>query len=261
MGGMKRSLGLVVAATLGTTACSMLGQETTEPRAMFFDPARADEIAAGALLDPRDLSGGGWEVTAENDFDDEDDPSFDAAIEAEPRCAGLEGLETLFGDDGDDAPPVGRAQRELSRVEESMLLPTSVQVEIEIFQTVAEVQGSWNLVRGLMEGDTFQECMRAMFAIAFTQGFTEDGGPQGVSVDVRPRETAAPVENGMAIAYDIAADLAGLEVALAMEMHMWPRGNAGVSVMFFATQDAFDTALVASAVRRVDGKLSSRSTA
>ena len=83
---------------------------------VFFAVESADDRAHAAMLDRADFPGAGWEVTATDALDvEEDDLAFEAAMENEPACStinALSGLGGIFGDDDDDELPAGRAKVE-----------------------------------------------------------------------------------------------------------------------------------------------------
>jgi len=70
----------------------------------FFDPSDADTVAHAMLPSAADL-GTGWDLVAEDAFNNADDPEFDALLATEPACEGVRELEQLAALD----PVVGSA--------------------------------------------------------------------------------------------------------------------------------------------------------
>jgi len=220
--------------------------------AAFFAVANADALAHAALPSVEELVGNGWEVTSSDSFDKGgDDLDFDKAVNEHAECAGLSGLTKIggaFGDNTNEAP-AGRAQVEFDNQLQGDI-PSSIEVQIEIQDTVAEVQDGWGIAKQLMEGDAFKSCMLAIIPQAIA------AQTEGMQVEISSRENSAtPPENGFSIAFDMQITVAGTEIAMAMEMYMWPYANASTTVTVLGSPDSFDAISVASALHTVERKL------
>ena len=231
---------LAAASACGGEDAGEGGGEETE---VFFSIDAADALAHEALPVPSDL-GTGWEVVNRDQFDEDTDrEDFAALIEGEPACStmsALAGLGGLFGS-SDDEMPAGRANVEMVWSSPDAQLPSNAEFEVEIEETVAEVQGSWKLVKELIGSEDFEGCMLAVFPKAFA----EEDMPEGVTVDVSTRAPSAQApNNGATMAYDIAMDLGAFQFDMGMEMYLWPVGNAAVTAMFVGEQDSVGADLI-----------------
>ncbi len=224
---------------------------------VFFAVDRADALAHAAILDATELPGAGWEQTAIDDFDDgEDDLAFEEAMAGEPACATMEALSGFGGffgsSDEDEELPAGRAQVEFENATIDPMLPAAIELEVEIEETVAEIQGGWGLAKELIGGDDFGACMLAILPKAFADADM----PEGVELNVALRDNSSAAPNdGVAMGFDMDMSLGALELQMAMEMYMWPRGNAGVTAMFLGTPDTLDAGLVGNTLAALDDKL------
>lgn len=251
-----RLLGTISVA-LALLAASCGGDDDIGDGALaFIDPANAGEAARVALPAVEDLPGEGWEVITRDDFGGGDDPNeFLRLIEDRQECQTLNNLATLqdiFG--GSDAgEPAGRAQIEFEQASSDQLLPTSLEVEVEVADTVSEVQGSWALVRELFESDETAAC----FVAVFNGLFTEQLGESGIELDVESVEgSAVAPQDGATLAFQIDMSLAGIELDLMMQMYFWPYGNASAQAFFFGPTEVVDTELVGTVLEIIENKLS-----
>lgn len=236
------SVGVLVLAAASACGGEDSGEGGGLETEVFFSIDAADAAAHEALPVPADL-GTGWEVVSRDEFDeDTDGEDFAALMEGEPACStmsALAGLGGLFGS-SDDEIPAGRANVEMVWSSPDAQLPSNAEFEVEIEETVAEVQGSWTLVKELIGSEDFEGCMLAVFPKALA----EEDLPEGATVDVSTRAPSAQApNNGATIAYDIGMDLGALQFDMAMEMYMWPVGNAAVTAMFVGGQDSVDAEL------------------
>ena len=255
---MKRTLPILCFALLAfVVACGGDNDGgTSDALDIFFAPENADALAHASLPTAADLPGGGWEVTGQDDFGDDDaDEGFDfeAFAASEPACSQLTALVNvggLFGS-SDEELPAGRAQIEFESVTPESLLPNSVEVEVEIEETAAEVQGAWNLVKDLFESDRTEACMLAVFNQVFGGLADED---LKVEVEAAQASSDAP-NNGATMAFDLHLDITGIELDMAMEMYLWPYGNAKVTTTFIGTPDSVNGDLTGPALDAVVEKL------
>jgi hypothetical protein len=233
----------------------------TGSAAPIFDPERAPELARAAMPEATDLPGEGWRVTAEDDFDDDEDLDFEKALDGEPACAefrALEQLGTIFGgEDEDDTAFAGRAQRTFERESDEEIIPTSVEVELEIPEDLADTARQWAVMEPVFESDDFEACMMGAIERAFTQELDEAGSD---AVTVEARDPASTPGSGAALGFEIGLSLAGFEVDMAMEMHFWPHGNGQVTTLVSGPVGEVDDALVSEVLATVDRKMAAAAT-
>lgn len=254
------ALGVLVLAVFAVS-CGGDGDGDGEgaPEAGVFVPAdQADVVAHAAIPGPDELPGGAWVITEEDVFDDDDDDlDFDTYFRTEPSCedlAGLAELGSLFGGStgDDDDLPVGRAQAAFEDASALSPLAPEIDVEIEIEETVAEVEGAWSIVAGLVENSGFEDCMVAVF----NDAFTNDLEFEGLELTVRGREARGTTPNrGFALAFDIDMSFAGTDLEMVTEVHIWPYGNAGATVAFLGASDGFDSSTIQETLDLVAEKL------
>ncbi len=264
-----RKLGIVVAVAvmISLAACgggsstkngatsNSSSKDTAAAAPVFFPVDQADKLAHQVMPSVSDLPGPGWELTAQDKFDDSQDNGFDKTMANEPACAQLKTLEALggvFGSSSNEQPPAGRAKVEFANSAARGQIPTSVEVDAEIERTGAEVEGSWGLAKDLLSSDQTQQCMLAVFKTAFA----ESGDLSGVQADVTQRKVSASAPRGGAtMGFDIHMDIAGIKMDMAMEMYIWPYGNASATVMFLGEPDAITSQLTEPVLRVVDDKI------
>lgn len=232
-----------------------------EPILRLFDPAGGDAVARATLPEPADLPGTGWEVTARDEFDD--DTEDDELFQDLPSCQHLNDLAFSapgwMDGPGDDSPPAGRAQIELSRTVQGAILPTSVEVEVEIAETVAEMQAGWPIARTILTSEETKRCFEDMFSLAFAQ--EESTGQFTVEMSALEPLGSAP-HDGVSLAFAMKMSMNRVELLDArMEMYMWPYSNAGITVLFFSESKGLTSDLVGDALSAVDGKVVAAGTA
>lgn len=225
----------------------------------LFDPAGGDAAARALLPELTDLPGEGWEETARDQFDDEGSDEEDP-FQQLPSCEHLNeldgaGLGGLFGGAGedDDAPPAGRAQVEFSRTVQGGILPTTVEVETEITETVAETQAGWSIARSILTSDETKRCFEDLFAMAFA----EEGESSQFGVEMSSLEPLATApHDGVSLAFGMKMSSNGVQLLDArFEMHMWPYSNAGISVVIFSETEAATSEFVSQVLSTVDSKV------
>ena len=232
---MKRRFGVMAVVVLGlVTACGG-GEEE-----LAFPVETADDAAHEALLAVDELPGEGWEVTAEDDFGDDGD-SFVDAMDGVPECEPileLDGLADALSGGDDDA--AGRAQVEFTRADETALLPETMELQVTIQESVARIQEPWELMRDAVESGDLGDCMVEALPKAVLQD-----APPGLEVTVDEREPSAEVpDGGVAIGFDVAIAADGLEANMAIELYLWPRGNAGVTANFGGPAETLDAGTI-----------------
>ena len=258
---MKKALPtlLLTLIAFALTACS--GDDdggASQALDIFFAPENADALAHAALPEATDLPGAGWEVTAKDDFGEDDEGDgmdFETLAASEPACSqfsALANLGGLFGGSSDDELPAGRAQIKFENAQSEGLLPNGVEVKVEIDETVAEATGGWEIVRNVLESEDFDACMLAVF----NQSFGEMAEEGDFKIEVESADASSPApNNGATMAFDLYMEISGISLDLAMGMYFWPYGNAEVTVSFTGSQDSLNSDLTGPTLDAVVDKL------
>ena len=230
---MKRPLfaSCLAFAALALAACSRGGSDdggASEALDIFFAPEQADSFAHGALPDVADLPGSGWEVIARDDFDEDDDDTFDAIAEREPICSGLRELEEIGGVFSTKAIKVsGQAQVEFERETPNPIVSQGVIVEVRVRESVDLVADGWTVTKETLERDETDTCMTTVFE----EGFRSLNSDVKAEATARNASSSAP-RDGVALAYDIDLEVPELNLDMTMEFYFWTYGNAEFSVAF-----------------------------
>lgn len=225
--------------------------------AVVIAAAEADRVAHEALPALEDLPGGDWLVIGEDEFGADSGGEFLELIEGTPECESLEDLATLQGvfGGGEEAEPVGRAQVEFENQDPDALIPTSVEVEVEIEESAGGSRAQFDVVRELFESDETSACLIAVLNAQFSEG-----GPAGLEIEVSEGSGSAdPPQDGARIAFDLEMSFLGEELELAMELYFWPYGNASVQAQFLGSSDALDD-IVGDMLEIVDENLQTAAT-
>ena len=221
----------------------------------LFDPAGGDALARTMLPEIGELPGEGWEETARDAFDD-DDADGEDPFENLPSCQHLNELDVSLGSLGgsaDDALPAGRAQVEYSRSVEGGILATSVEVETEITETVAETQSGWSIARSILTSDETKRC----FEDLFSQAFAEQDETSQFTVEMASLDPlAAAPHDGVSLAFGMKLSMNRVELLDArFELHIWPYSNASVSVLLFSETEALTAELASQVLSTIDAKV------
>ena len=248
------ALGLLAAACGGGGDDDGGNATTGGSSGAVIPAADADRVAHEALPTVEDLPGEGWLMIGEDQFDSGSGADFLEFIQGNPECETLQNLATLQdvfggGDEGD--APVGRAQVEFENQDPDALIPTSIEVEIEIDESAAASRGEFTLVKELFESEETSNCIISVLNNQFAES-----GPAGVEIEVKAGSgSASPPEDGARMAFDIDMSIAGIELAMAMQMYFWPYGNANVQVLFLGTNETLTSDLVGDVLEATDEKL------
>jgi hypothetical protein len=254
---MRRTLPILCLTLLAFVVAACGGDDdggSSKALDIFFAPENADALAHASLPAAADLPGDGWQITAQDDFSSSSDNDFDFAAfaETEPSCSGVSALSAaggILGDDSDE--PAGKAKVEFENASTGAPLPNSIEVEVKIEDTVEEVDQAWDTVKGLFESDDTETCMLAVFNEVFGQLADQD-----IKVDVTPVEASSDAPNdGASMAFNLHLNAAGQELDLAMEMYLWPYGNAKVSAQFMGTPDTLNAEVTGPTLDAVATKL------
>ena len=214
----------------------------------------ADRVAHEALPTLEDLPGENWQILGEDVFS-EDDDSFLEFIEGTPECETLENLaalEGVFGGaDPDEEVPAGRAQIEFEQQDPDELIAPNIEVEVEIDESMAGSRAEFTIVRELFQSEETSQCLVTVLNNQFAET-----GTGGLEVEVREGTGSADSpQDGALMAFDIDMSIAGIDLAMAMELYFWAYGNANVQVMFLGTNETLTEDLVQGVLSVVDENL------
>ena len=251
---MKRIAPALVVMSFVIAACGGDG-DGDGGEDVVIPPADAGRVAQAGLPTLDDLPGDSWLVTAEDEFDSDEDNGFLTFIAGNPECRALEDLATLEGVFGasDEEEPLGRAQVEFQQQDPDAFIPTTVEAQIEVDDSAAGSRAEFAIVRALFESDETSDCLIA----ALNSQFAETG-PRGISVEVTEGSASASAPQGGArIAFDIDIAFAGVNLEMAMQMYFWPYGNANVQALFLGAKDRLNGDLVGGVLDAVNDNLQS----
>jgi hypothetical protein len=256
---LKALTPLLAVIALLAIACSGGDDEINQATAnIMIPPDRANDVAHAALPAVEDLPGSGWQVIGQDQFGS-DDNDFLEFIEGNPDCETLENLaalEDVFGGGEDEETPVGRAQVEFEQQNPDVLIPASVEVEVEIDQSSAGSRAEFSIVKALFESDETSNCLISVLNSQFA-----DTGPAGLQIEISKAEGSAEApQDGARMAFDIDMSFAGIDLPLAMQLYFWPYGNANVQALFLGTTEALNAELVGGVLETVDEKLQAAAT-
>ena len=213
----------------------------------------AGAVAHAGLPTLADLPSGEWAITGQDQFGGSDD-SFLEAIQGNSDCESLQNLATLenvFGGSNQDTPPVGQAQVAFENQDPNALIPTSVDVEIDVDQSAAGSKAQFTIVKNLFESDDTSNCLISVLNKQFA-----DSGPAGVQIEVKKGTSAAGApEDGARMAFDVSLSFAGTSIDMGMQMYFWPYGNATVKALFLGTKDTLTADLVGTVLQATDKNL------
>jgi hypothetical protein len=213
---------------------------------------QARDAASRAMPRVEDLPGGGWRLTAEDDFDEDDNDEFSFQTETEPACAEvrvLEGFLKMFGDEEEEEDWLARGQREFERSSAGQAIPMTVEVEVEV-SDAAQTGVFAGLMKQFMEGDAFQSC----FAAVMETEFSEAAG--GGEVEITARDVSSTPGDGMAFGVDIHMSMAGVDFDMAVESHLWTREGAQVTTVVAGPREELERSFVDDVLSAVDARVS-----
>ena len=124
---------------------------------------------------------------------------------------------------GSEEHRAGRAQRAISRQGPNDILPTEVDVSVNIFDDVASPKDSMKAFADVLGSSDFKDC--------FTNGLKEAVETDGVTVDAKVVDASADVPfGGEGSGFDFHIEAAGEAVDMRIEYYVWRWGNAGITV-------------------------------
>ncbi len=213
--------------------------------AVTLDPARGDELAHAAIIEPGDLPGTGWTVTETDQFDDNLTGFGDTAA-----CKAL-AAKLDQGKAERESGRTGRAQTQISQQGSDVgAPPTDVSVEINVFKDAKIPADAMETFRDALGGD-FEKCLDEGLRASLTES-----GVEGVEVKIStPNPAASAPEEGLGKAFDVEINAGGLSFKLRFEAYLWRFGNVGVSVFMSGPAEAVNADLVKAAVDKTKAGL------
>ena len=252
---MKQIATALVLVGLFSAACGGDGNGGGDTAGnVVISAADADRVAHAGLPAIEDLPGSDWLITGEDEFSSGGGSDFLEFIEGNPECETLENLaalEGVFGGAEEDEPPIGQAQVEFEQQDPDALIPTNVEISIEVDQSSAGSRAQFALVRDLFESDQTSDCLISVLNAQFAET-----GPGGLQIEVKKGSgSASAPQDGARMAFDVEMSFAGIEFQLAMQLYFWPYGNANVQALFLGTKDMLNGDLVGGVLDAVDANL------
>lgn len=164
----------------------------------------------------------------------------------------LERLGELLGGSADELP-AGRAQVEVTQSKGSEAIPTSVEMEVGIEETVTEVQAGSAIAKDFLESDAIQTCFRTVM----TEAFKQDPDLDAFAFRVQPGSPSSPApRDGARMAFAVEMELPRIATYhMQMEMYFWTYSNADVSVYVFGDQKDIAQELVSAVLKAAETKL------
>lgn len=217
---------------------------TATPAKPPFDPGHADELAHAAILDAASLPGGGWVIDATDQF--EDDTDFDSI----PACHDFADHVGASGASGHHDDLAGHAKTEFKRPNSdpnSLELPPSVEVEVEIYHTPGEAAVPWSVVQNIIDSPQFSDCIAAVGEQALA------GAPEGLTGGFSTAKTNIKLpQNGAQMGMKGNFKFVGLSFDLVGGVFFWTYGNAQVTTTIFGSPSAITPAFVSQVLAQVD---------
>lgn len=208
-----------------------------------LDPKRGDELAHLAIFPVTDLPGSGWEMTRDDEFND------DAPLPETGPCANVK-AKSDEAKALSRADRVGRAERQYSRDSESGIT-TDVDVEVSVFATVKTVTETFELAKEVFTGSDFLACVLDTYTEAVNEG---------VKLEVRESKLFADAPpGGIGRAVDVNLELGAENAQIHLETYLWPFGNAGVQVTLSGDSNDFTAEITKAALAKTQAKLTAAS--
>lgn len=221
--------------TIGAVGCS------SKPAKLQFDPKTADSLAHNALIPISTLPGDGWKLT-NLDPKEADQPAVDSA-----NCKQVNANQDQ-NKAFDAKYRAARAKEEITRPVAKVPLPTTVDVEIDIYKRTSGLVSHLKDVRKLTDGGTYINCFSDLINDAFkSTSFT------AITKSVTP--TMPAPDNGFAFAAE--SQVSGLDTPLRFENYGWLAGNAKVAVSLSGSKDQITPELVKAAIEKTKTALAS----
>jgi hypothetical protein len=220
----------------------------------FIDPDAA-AAALDKLLPAADaLPGGGWEEISRNVPASSDSSGNDFATVAanEPACANLPQLAELGSifDDKTDLATVATANAEFERTAGGAFFPTSVQMQVDLQKTSAEVADAWKTVKKTLNAPETMACLEA----AFNSSLSDDASGTSATVKTATPAATAP-QDGTAVAFDLQFSVLGVDVDGTIQIYLWPYGNSAVDILVFGPSEGMTDSEIADMLTLVDSAL------
>jgi hypothetical protein len=231
------TLALITAFGLLLAGCG--GGDDSEPEQARFDPERGEALAHAALIQASDLPGSGWQVTA-NDEKEVDDQSPDTE-----SCKQVKQYQNDVKADEAKAR-VARAQREIARAVQGAALPTGVEIEIEVYEDSALIKNHLERASGMVDNGVYSKCLTDLMDEVY-----RSGGLTGTTKTVSA--SAAAPRDGFAFAAE--GEVSGVPISLRFENYGWLDGNAKIRVSVSGTKAEVTPELVKATLEKTQAAL------
>jgi hypothetical protein len=194
----------------------------------------AEDIAEDALLRESDLPGNGWQETARDEFDDDDE---DGGFPDTDACEALNDLISET-DDEDDDDEFAKTNVTFSREARSQAeVPFEVEAEIIVHEGTSSGDDLAEQFEEILDGADFDDCMEEFIAQT-----AEDAGGTG---QYRRREPSVDApDGGAALAFGFVIEIQNVRVEAVGEMYFWNEKHVESQLFLFGPPALFNEDLV-----------------
>jgi hypothetical protein len=221
---------------------------------VVVSPDNADHVAHAALPNLEDLSGPSWQITAQDNFGTGNEGSvttgtgvgggFVKMIQDTPECQTLGNLvmlESAFGGSPPEAEqPLGRAQVQFGQKNQSAVLPSTINVEVDVTKPDSTADEEFTLIKDLFESEDTSNCLVSVLNAAFSQA---GGKALQISIEKGTGTVDTP-ENGAKMAFDINLSAATANLQIALQLYSWPYGNTMAKALFLGPKQSLTQDLI-----------------
>jgi hypothetical protein len=184
-----------------------------------FDPKKADAEAHAALLKEGELPGSGWKATGDDKFTDDE-------------LAGVSGCGDMQAFENDaHKSEISRARRDFDRASSGALVPSSVSVDVHIYDNDGQVSTLLKRFKSLVDGGKVKPCLTAFFQDKIKAA--------NITVKDTTPSNAAP-SGGIALAFDLSVGPLNLRA----ENYQWTVGNGVLETTFTGPKEAITSDLI-----------------
>jgi hypothetical protein len=204
-----------------------------------LDPARANELAAAAIIGVNDLPGRGWELSEVDEFDEDED---EVELGDTATCDALE-AKVVPTQRRLIANRAGRAQRAYV-IETTFSEPDlKVGIEVVVYRDGTGISEAFSAYRSVLGSNDFIRCLDEGIKESF-----DDASVKGLT----PRQKAPA--GGIAVAFDF--DVPDLPFASGRnEAYFWRFANGVVIVSFEGSDARVTAALVSEVLTKMEARV------
>jgi len=232
-------LGGLAALAVALAAIYLLVLKGSE-ETIKLDPARGELLAHAAIPSSGGLPGSGWDISAEDDFDDGDDD-----LTVYPACADLvrvtDEVEAAL-----DPQKAGEAQREYTLPIPRDVPDTTVEYEVTVYRTTQGLSSALGKYAAVFTGPNYARCFQAALD-------DPSDSTTGRATSVNP--SASAPAGGVRFALHIETTSGGSATTVRLEYYVWQFGNSIMAVTVAGERSEVTPALVRAAVSSAQSSL------